>query len=440
MGRIALAGLMLVGACTSSPAPPAPARTTLSASLETSAKTDFLFDDMAPPRHFHLNVAETDWQWLNANATQEEYVPASVDFEGQTFDDAAVRYKGGFGSLYSCFDADGNRTCKKLSLKVSFNETDKKGRFYGVRKLIFNSCNRDDTCLRERLSYALFRGVGLVAPRAVHALVSVNDEPESLYLLVESVDKELLEERFEDPEGNLFKEAWPVATHPDAYKPALVTNEETGDGGRLAELAKVLQTVTDATFDGAIAPFIDREAMTRYLVTDQMTHNWDGVWKFYCNGQNQCGNHNFYVYDDPAGRLTVIPWDLDHTYSYPNVDMARSWWDDGPNACDVQQANALAGVKAPQCDPLLRGSMLLHWDEYLATLAALTKDGAPLGVDTQQALLDRYRAMILPAVESDPLGPAPAAWRIATAQLREIIAAQHEEAEALKSFVPPDFP
>ncbi|HEU5058881.1 MAG TPA: hypothetical protein VFU21_20245, partial [Kofleriaceae bacterium] len=55
-------------------------------------------------RTYEVDVAEADWQWLNDNATLEEYVPATLHFEGETYPDIAIRYKGGYGSLYTCFD------------------------------------------------------------------------------------------------------------------------------------------------------------------------------------------------------------------------------------------------------------------------------------------------------------------------------------------------
>lgn len=395
------------------------------------SRTEWLFDDHAPPRHFRITVDPVDWAWLQDNATAEEYVPASVELDGDTFDGAGVRYKGGYGSLYSCFDEQGNRTCPKLSIKVSFNEYVDKGRFMGVRKFVFNSCNRDPTCLRERLAYAMFREAGITAPRAVHALVSVNGQPLGLYLLVENPDKELVEDNYDLDHGNLYKEVWPQHLEPQPYLAALRTNEEQADVSRMVAFAELLAGVVDADFLTAAAPWIDAERMLRYFVVDQLTHNWDGIWKFYCQGEF-CRNHNFYVYDDPeSGRFEVIPWDLDHTFSLPNPDMARSWHDDGPNACDVQQQGWI-GIRAPQCDRLLEGLMLLQWEEYLDALLAATRgEAAPLTEEAVMARLDRYRATILPHVLEDPLGPDSMQWRRQVARLRQIVREQYREAARL---------
>ena len=403
--------------------------------------TERLFDPKAPLRTFHLTVADKDWQWLQKHAVEETYVPATVASAGETSTAGAVRYKGAFGSLVSCFDKDGNQTCKKLSLKVSFNESDKKGRMFGVRKLILNSCNRDPSCLRERLGYTLFADAGLVAPRAVHVLVRINGGPPSVYLLVEAIDKEFLEDHFDDEGGNLYKEAWPAGENVQGWKNALKTNESKADVSRMLAFSKAASNATSETFNAAVAPWIDRDVMMRYFVVDQLTNNWDGIWKFYCPNKDSCRNHNFYVYDDPtSGKFVVLPWDLDHTFTQPNADMARSWWDDGPTACDLQNPNGFIAIRAPQCDPLLAGLMRQGWAAYVAQLDTWTADGALLSAPRLHQRLEQWRAQLQEPIKADPKGPGLVMWLSATSQLRQLLTVQVAEARALLTWKLPTPP
>ena len=413
--------------------------------------TDQLFDTQAPLRTFDLTVADKDWQWLQAHALEETYVPATIASAGVDSVAGAVRYKGAYGSLVSCFDKQGNRTCKKLSLKVSFNETDKKGRMFGVRKLILNACNRDASCLRERLAYTLFAEAGLPAPRVVHVLVRINGGAPSVYVLVEAIDKEFIEDHFDgdEPEqttGNLYKEAWPAGENTKAWTSALKTNESKADVSRMLAFSKAVSaasapTLVAAVFKKAVDPWIDREAMTRYFVIDQLTHNWDGIWKFYCASETSCRNHNYYVYDDPgSGKFVVLPWDLDHTFNQPNTDMGRSWWQDGPQTCDLDHSNPLIATRAPQCDPLLAGLMRLGWPSYVSQLDTWTAAGGLLSQARLQQRLDGWRAQIYAAITADPLGPGLVVWLSATAQLRQILTVQVAEARALLLWKAPKQP
>jgi spore coat protein H len=397
---------------------------------------ELLFDEDAPIWHFDLEIAENDLRWLNEHALDEQYVPGNLTFQDQHFEQIAVRYKGGFGSLQGCFDAQGNLTCSKLSLKVSFNETDKSGRFLGLRKLVFHACNRDRTCLRERVSYGLFRDMDVQTCRTGHATVSINGGPKQLYSLIEYIDKEFLEDHFPDPEGNLYKERWPVVPIDSYYVDGLETNETTADVSHMLSFAQVLTSTDLSSYDVNVGPFLDLEQMGRYTAVDQLINNWDGIWKFYCGSPELCGNHNYFVYDDPASeRFVIIPWDTDHTFTEPNPDLGRAFLDNGPSACDVTPINVPgienAGIRNPQCDPLMRGVYQgAGWERYRKAMRTLLQ-GERTNREAVLARLNGYRARVRETVPADPSALSLAEWDAAVAQLRQIIIAQYAAAESL---------
>ena len=87
-----------------------------------------VFDDSLV-QDYNITVGEADWQWLNDNPIREEYVPGSLNYRGRDYDDVGIRYKGFYGSLRFCFRLTGERVCRKLPIKLKFNEYDSAGSF-----------------------------------------------------------------------------------------------------------------------------------------------------------------------------------------------------------------------------------------------------------------------------------------------------------------------
>lgn len=55
--------------------------------------------------------------------------------------------------------------CTKLSYKLKFNHVDPDARFFGLKMLQLHAASSDVSKMRERLSYGLFREMGVPAPR-----------------------------------------------------------------------------------------------------------------------------------------------------------------------------------------------------------------------------------------------------------------------------------
>jgi hypothetical protein len=143
-------------------------------------ESDWVFDETAL-RTYELTIAPDDLETLERTATDEEYVPAALRVDDTELDLIGVRYKGSLGTLVSCFDESGERTCDKLSFKLKFSEYLPDQRLRGLRRLTFNSRANDESQLRERLAYRVFREMGVVAPRSAHARLVINGEDQGLF-------------------------------------------------------------------------------------------------------------------------------------------------------------------------------------------------------------------------------------------------------------------
>lgn len=388
-----------------------------------SGDSSVIFDESVI-RTYELDVAADDWQWLNDNAIMEMYVPATLHFEGETVGDIGIRYKGGYGSLYTCFDSEGNRTCDKLSIKLAFDEYDEEGRFHGLKKLNFHSMEADPSHMHDAIVYKLFRDQDVPAPRTAFARLLVNGELLGLFAVIEQIDGRFTRARFPDGgEGNLYKEVWPEHTTEQPYLDALETNEdEQPSADRMVRFAQALAAAGDDGFAGVIDEWMDPDQLMRYMAVARLADHWDDIIAFYCAG-GPCFNHNYYWYESTSeDRVWLIAWDVDHTFEEPSP--VRTYfgmpdWDEVD--ADCTPVDIFLGVqgRAPACDPFIRGMVTQLWDRYAAASQELL-DG-DFSVAAMNGRIDELRDLIADAVAEDPNGPTVSAWRNAVMTLRDTV-------------------
>ena len=405
---------------------------------EVDPGADYIFADDAL-RTYELSIAAADWQWLNDNALLEQYVPATLRFEGVEYGSVAVRYKGGFGTLEGCFDPDtGERRCAKLSVKVKFNEYDPEARFFGLKKLNFHSMIADRSAMHDRLAYSLYRDMGVAAPRAVHARLIVNGELMGLFALIEQIDGRFTRSRFPDGgEGNLYKEVWPVHSNPAVYLGALKTNEdESPSVDKMVRFAAALASASDGTIAEVLGGWTDVDDLMAYMAVDRAIENWDGIVGFWCSG-GYSGNHNYYWYEETSrDQLWLIPWDLDNTFHVPNQFVTYYGvpaWDEVPASCDCVPIFDIGGTpigrRPAACDDLIGWMGRSLRDRYIAATASLL--AGPYQLDVLNGKLDRWSAQIADAVSEDRNGPMVSQWHGAVDELRVDLATLRGQLEAV---------
>jgi len=336
-------------------------------------KSDYIFNQeelytyelILPPDHL---------EELDRDPAAEVYVEGALIFQGDTISPVGIKYKGSVGGFVGCVSGSdwanpsGYKTCTKLSMKVKINWEGRDEKFYGLKKLQFHSQNLDDSQMRDRLGYWLFREMGVKAPRAVHSKLIINGKYRGLYAFVEQIDSRMTRYNWDDGKGNLYKEIWPLrddgAAHSDqSYKSALKTNEN--DDPSVSIMKDFAQSIIAAEDDEALKDVI-RESMNlaniiSYCVVDRTIRHDDGPFHWYCNGSS-CTSHNFYWYEEPKNeKLHLIPWDLDNAFeniivsSNPVTPIADKW---GERRADCKPfGHGLFGLrqKSAACDKLTAG-------------------------------------------------------------------------------------
>jgi spore coat protein H len=395
-----------------------------------------LFDAETLPT-FDLSLSPERWQYLQEHARDEEYEPAELVFRGEVVGQVGLRFKGSYGTLTNCFDAEGNQVCRKLSMKLKFDEYAPDLRFYGLKRVNLHSMIHDATLVHEKLAYDLYREVGVAAPRSSWAIARVNGVSLGLFSLVEEIDGRFTKDRFpEQGNGNLYKEAWPRSTNPEDYASALETNEDTATHQAFAAFASDLQASPDAGAQrAALGRWMDLKHLASYMAVDDAIANLDGVTAIYCrpDDPSACGNHNYFFYlSEDETRMQLVPWDTDATLWPQSIYDNVPPWHVTPADCDARYAieNDDTVLAAPGCDPLFRG--LAHdLTDYDLALAALLE--GPFSVAAAEAAIDRHAAFIADAVAVEPAGQTVERWQSELATLKHNILRLHARAHARRS-------
>lgn len=304
--------------------------------------SDYIFDQ-STLHTFELNLPAANLAKINADPAAEEYVEGSLTFEGETVSPVGIRYKGSIGAFVNCLSGgdwsnpSGHKICTKLSMKVKINWNGREEKFYGLKKLQLHSMNLDDSQMRERLGYWLFRQMGVPGPRAVHARLLINGEFAGLFALVEQIDGRLARYNFDDGTGNVYKEVWPINengnAHPlSTYLNHLETNKDENPSAELIQaFGQEIAGAHDSTLQSVIAKWMNVPEIISYAVVDRTIRHDDGPFHWYCGGTD-CSNHNYFWYEDPtAKKLHLIPWDLDNAFeniitnANPVTPIADDW-------------------------------------------------------------------------------------------------------------------
>ena len=372
--------------------------------------SDYLFDQTKLAT-YELILSDENLAKIDADPAAEEYVEGMLVFEGDTISPVGIRYKGSIGGFVNCVSGSdwanpsGYKTCTKLSMKVKINWEGREEKFYGLKKLQFHSQNLDDSKMHERLGYWLFQQMGVPSPRSVHARLMINGVYSGLYALTEQIDGRFAKYNFEDGDGNVYKEVWPLnmAGMPhseNTYINALKTNEDLPNIDIMYEFAQMIANADSEEIKDVILENMDINEIISYIVVDRMIKHDDGPFHWYCGFS--CNPHNFYWYEEPTNKkLHLIPWDLDNAFDnivFPSngIIYIADEWGEISNNCEPFNTGAFGfQQRSAACDKLTAGWVAFE-DEY----AQLRNDflTGPFAESQVNSLIDTWANQIRTAV------------------------------------------
>lgn len=244
------------------------------------------------------------------------WFPATIEFNGQTWTNVGVRYKGN-SSLTSGWRSGS----EKLPLKLDFDEFEgdhpeiENQRFYGFKQLALGNNFSDSTWMRETLAYDLLGQVGLATPKTAfyEVILDHGDGEVSLgvYTVIEVVDDTVIERAFGDDSGNIYEGDGAGASLAAGTANAIKTsfqkenNEKAADWSDVQALYDALhsdeRTTAPEKWRAALESVFDVDAFLKWLAMNSVIQDWD---------QYGSMSHNYYLYHDPAtDKLVWISWD-----------------------------------------------------------------------------------------------------------------------------------
>lgn len=248
----------------------------------------------------YIDIDSDDWDDLLENAVDETYYYADVSYKGVTLEDVAFRAKGN-----SSLDAVASMNSERYSFKVDMNEYVDGQKLLGLKKFVLNNSYNDPTYMREYIAYELMDEMDVPAPRRAYVNLYINDELHGLYLMVEAVDGEFLEDHYANSEGDMYKPdgtgsdlLWISDDFADYTGLDVETNDDTSDHGAFMNFVYELNY-------GDADEVVDYDSLLRYMAVSTSLSNLDSYHGYYA--------HNYYFYERD-GVFTLLPWDFNESF------------------------------------------------------------------------------------------------------------------------------
>jgi spore coat protein CotH len=262
------------------------------------------FYDIGTINTIEITFQESNWDFildrLYADGNEERLTGAAI-INGEQFDSVGVRYKG--NSSYRP-----NQIKNPLNIKLDHIIEDQKLENYGTLKLA--NVYKDPSFVREVLSYE-FAQKYMPASKANYINVYINSNHLGLYTSVQSVDKFFMRTHFSGDENPRFKgeltSSMPTLTtvwgYFDMDSASYFDYYELKSDNGWTELIGFLDTLNNNNSYVEEVLNVDRHLWM--LAFDNLLVNLDAPINF---------AHNYYLYQDDAGRFNAIVWDLNENF------------------------------------------------------------------------------------------------------------------------------
>lgn len=281
------------------------------------------FDDSSV-HDLRITIQSSDWAALKENFRENIYYPCTLQWRDLIIRNVGIRSRG-----------LGSRSSTKPGLRVDIDRYAADQTFVGLKSFVLDNLVQDHSMLKERLTMAFFRRLGLPAPREAHARLLINGQFVGLYAIAETIDKGFLARSFGqdangrvENDGYLFEYNYTkdyrfeyLGANLDEYKifdPK--TNENKADTqiwGPVEDMIQTINEAPDATFVRDVSPFLDLGLFAKHIGIESYLAEDDGILGY-------AGLNNFYMYRfEETTRFQFLAWDKDNTFLSVDFPITR---------------------------------------------------------------------------------------------------------------------
>jgi hypothetical protein len=350
------------------------------------------FYDRATIKDVYLNFTQTNyWTLLQNNYTSETEIPATLIYDGITYPEVGVRFRGN-----TSYQQTGTSQKKSFAVSTDFVNVDQD--IEGYKNFKFNNAHQDPTFMREVLYNRMARRHTPIA-KANYIHLYLNNQDWGIYPNVQSVDKSFLEEWFLSNDGANFRAnpdegmpggGWGDGTAGMNYLGASIASyqqyynlkstdlaDETTSWQKLVDACQVLSVATNANKEATKAKLDIDKALWFLAVENIFTDDDSYVMK---------GKMDYMVYYEPeTDRTTPLEYDGNSTFE----SAAATTWTPFKNATSTNY---------PLLNKLLN---IPEWRQrYLAHYRTILNE--TFTTANANAIIDELNAQISTLVAADP--------------------------------------
>ncbi len=262
-----------------------------------AAQTSDLYD-VDTVRDFKLTFSQPNWWndlWINYQT--ETMMEADLEVDGVVYPSVGIRFKGNSSATHVW-------PAEKMPFKIHTDEYVADQVLYGYDNINLGNSYRDPTFVREVAVYELLRRY-MPAPKANYVRLWLNGQYWGIYINVQQIDADFIDEWYSDEDGNRYKAVhgsleW-LGSNPVDYQAEYELHSD-GNGQEWTDLIDMIDELNNGdpqSFDVNLEPVLAIDQALRYLAACNLLGNLDSYLS---------PGHNYYLYTS-YGRFDILPWD-----------------------------------------------------------------------------------------------------------------------------------